>query len=171
MNRHSNRKIILAVAVACFLPSAVPADPAETPPAATASADSASSSPGAALASARAAYQTVWALRESGENAIAVITADQALAAVETSLQGDIDATSRRDLTEIKVRLRGLRDSAQHKVENATFEGGNEADAGVLNSPAMEGIEPQFNEDVYRWIDPFHRDRKSTRLNSSHPSI
>jgi len=155
MNRHSYRMIILAVAVACFLPSAVPADPAETPPAATASADSASSSPGAALASARAAYQTVWALRESGENAIAVITADQALAAVETALQGDIDATSRRDLTEIKVRLRGLRDSAQHKVENATFEGGNEADAGVLNSPAMEGIEPQFNEDVYRWIDFF----------------
>src|SRR5262245_53272350 len=118
MNRHSYRKAILVVAVACFLPSAAPADPAETPPAATVSADSAATSSSAALASARAAYQTVWALRESGENAIAVITADQALAAVESSLRGDIDATTRRDLTEIKARLRGLRDSAQHKVEN-----------------------------------------------------
>jgi len=40
-------------------------------------------------------------------------------------------------------------------VESLSLEGGNEADSGVLNRPAIDGIEPQFNEDVYRWIEFF----------------
>ena len=152
MNRYTIRSIILALAVACFLPAASAADPVETP---AATADTSTASQPTALATARAAYQTVWALRESGEFAIAVITADQALATVESALHGDIDATTRRDLVEIKSRLRGIRDSAQHKVESLSLEGGNEADSGVLNRPAIDGIEPQFNEDVYRWIEFF----------------
>ena len=69
MNRHTIRSIILALAVACFLPAASGADPADTP---AATADTSTASQPTALATARAAYQTVWALRESGEYAIAV---------------------------------------------------------------------------------------------------
>ncbi len=155
MMRHLNRSVFLALAMACFLPSAAPADPGPEDPAACATGDSVTTSPASVLSSARAAYQTAWALRESGESAVAVITANAALASVETALHGDLDATSRRDLVEIKTRLRGLRDSAQHKVDAEKADGGNVADAGVLNRPAIDGIEPQFNEDVYRWIEFF----------------
>jgi len=154
MIRHSIRSFFLALAVACFLPSAAPADPAEVQPASVTD-DTTAASPASVVASARAAYQTAWALRESGENAIAVMTANQALASVDDALKADLDASARRDLIEMKSRLRGLRDSAQHKVESGSFAAGNEPDAGVLNRPAIDGIEPQFNEDVYRWIEFF----------------
>src|SRR5439155_7184271 len=154
MNRHSYQSFILVLAMACLLPAAAPADPAEVQPA-CATDDSTTTSPASVLSSARAAYQTAWALRESGENSIAVITANQALAAVDGALHGDVDATTRRDLVDLKSRLRGLRDSAQHRVDSERSDGGNVADAGVLNRPAGDGIEPQFNEDVYRWIEFF----------------
>ena len=154
MKRHSNRRFLLALSVACLLPSAALADPAEVEPAAV-TADTATASPESIADSARVAYQSAWALRAAGEHAIAVITANQALASIEQAFQSDPDASTRRDLVELKSRLRGLRDAAQHKVESGIFEPGNEADATVLSRPAIDGIEPQFNEDVYRWIDFF----------------
>src|SRR6058998_137401 len=101
MTRHLYRSLFLALAMACFLPSAAPADPAEDP-SACATEDSVTTSPASVLSSARAAYQTAWALRESGESAVAVITANQAMASVEAALRGDLDASTRRDLTELK---------------------------------------------------------------------
>jgi membrane-bound lytic murein transglycosylase D len=154
MTRNPYRTVLKALAIACLLPTAAPADPAVTRPE-PATADTLVPSRASLADSARAAYRTTWALRQAGENAIAVVTANQALASIETALQGDLDATTRRELVEQRSRLRGLRDVAQHKVESGVFEPGNEPDSGVLNQPALEGIEPQFNEDVYRWIDFF----------------
>src|SRR5262245_21415293 len=135
MIRHSIRTVLLALAVACFVPAAVPADPANVEteavtglPTEAVTSDSTKVSPTAIADSARAAYQTAWALREAGEHAIAIITANHALAAIEMALAADPDATTRRDLVELQSRLRGLRDAAQHKVESGVFEPGNEAD-------------------------------------------
>ena len=162
MIRHSIRNTILALAAACFLPAAALAETSNVEtevktelPTEAVTPDSTKVSPAAIADSARAAYQTAWALREAGEHAIAIITANHALAAIELGLEADPDASSRRDLEELKSRLRGLRDAAQHKVESGVFEPGNEADASVLNRPAIDGIEPQFNEDVYRQIEFF----------------
>ena len=154
MNRHSKKSVLLTLLTAVFLPAVAAAQMTEIRLEAL-TADTAMVSPASVADSARVAYQTAWALRESGEHAIAIITANHALAAVEEALTRDVDATTRRELVEIRSRLRGLRDAAQHRVESGVFEPGNEADSGVLNRPAIDGIEPQFNEDVYRWIEFF----------------
>ncbi len=154
MNRQSNPSFLWALAVALFLPSAALADPAPLDLTA-ATGDSAKASPPAAVVSARSAYETAWALREAGDYAIAVSTAEQGLATIDEALSTDLDATTRRDLVELKAKLGGLRDSAQHRLDSGAAAPGNEADAGVLNRPAIDGIEPQFNEDVYRWIEFF----------------
>ena len=158
MTVNAFRTVMVALVIGSFTPLAASAEPIESGAGAVA-ADSAATPTvptAASIAdSARAAYRATWALREAGENAIAVITANHALAMVEEALKGDLDASVRRDLVEQRSRLRGLRDAAQHKVEAGVFEPGNEPDATLLNQPAIEGIEPQFNEDVYRWIDFF----------------
>ena len=161
MHKHPIHIIQLALWAACLLPSAALADPAnvvteaQTGLPTEVTSDSTKVSPAAVADSSRAAYQTAWALRESGEHAIAIITANRGLASIDLALEANPDASTRRDLVELQSKLRGLRDAAQHKVDSGVFEPGNEADAGVLSRPAIDGIEPQFNEDVYRQIEFF----------------
>ena len=154
MNQQSRSILLWALVAACFLPSAALSDPAE-PGVLGATVDSATVSPLSPVAAARSAYETAWALREAGDYAISISTAEQAVASIDEALKTDVDATTRRDLVELKSKLGGLRSSAQHKLDVGAAAPGNEADAGVLNRPAIDGIEPQFNEDVYHWIDFF----------------
>ena len=106
---------------------------------------------------AREAYQTAWSRREAGELAAAAEIADSALSLVDATLASDLDASSRRELTELSAKLTGVRDAARHDLRSPAPPPGadDEPDARVLNAPAIESIEPQFNADVYRYITYF----------------
>jgi membrane-bound lytic murein transglycosylase D len=67
----------------------------------------------------------------------------------------DIDAASRRELVEVRGKLAGLRDVARRDVARA-------ADGDVLKAPAVDGIEPQLNAEVYRYIEYFTGNGRST---------
>jgi membrane-bound lytic murein transglycosylase D len=107
------------------------------------------------LAAARTAYQAAWAQREAGDPAAAVRTAEAALEEIAAVMSGDLDASARRELVDTQSKLTGLRDAARSDVAEATREGGETADAQVLNTPAVGDIEPQLNADVYRYIEYF----------------
>jgi membrane-bound lytic murein transglycosylase D len=128
-------------------------------PAVSAASDTTQSSVASPLAAARAAYQSAWTQRQAGEFQAAVRVLDEALPAIATALEGDLDATTRRDLIEMQGKLTGLRSAAQHDVVDPTTPRGSRAedaaDAQVLNAPALEDIEPQKNADVDKWIEFF----------------
>ncbi|MEK7329473.1 MAG: lytic transglycosylase domain-containing protein, partial [Candidatus Eisenbacteria bacterium] len=107
------------------------------------------------LAAARSAYQAAWAQREAGDPSAAVPTAEGALQDIARALGGDLDASTRRELVDAQAKLTGLRDAARGDVAEAAPGGADAADAQVLNAPAIEDIEPQFNADVYRYIEYF----------------
>jgi membrane-bound lytic murein transglycosylase D len=114
------------------------------------------SSHATALAAARSAYQEAWAQRQAGEFAGAVKTAADGLARLEAELPPEPDPTSHSDVTDLTARLTELRNAAQADLGNAPPpEPGNEADATVLNAPAVDALEPQLNADVYHWIEFF----------------
>jgi membrane-bound lytic murein transglycosylase D len=152
--RFGNLAVSAVLAGVCCLQAAGYADTAAPLPAPTV-ADSASAPAGGPVEAARAAYQAAWALRQSGEFAAAVVASDSALARIDAALARDPDATERRELVDSRARLAALRAASQHEIERGTTEPGNEADSGVLNAPAADAIEPQFNADVYRWIEFF----------------
>ncbi|MGH7741300.1 MAG: LysM peptidoglycan-binding domain-containing protein [Candidatus Eiseniibacteriota bacterium] len=106
---------------------------------------------------ARTAYRAAWAQRQAGDFAGAIATSERALATIETDLSAGPDATERRELVDLKSKLDGLRQSARKDAETASSAAaaGNDADERVLNAPAVEEIQPQFNPDVYRYIDFF----------------
>jgi membrane-bound lytic murein transglycosylase D len=129
------------------------------------------------VTNARAAYQTAWDRREAHDQAGAVKTADAALEAIQKALDGELDATSRRELVDIQSKLAGLRDAARDAKQDGERDLGHEPgrdaarelarepardrdrretpDRGVLNAPAIEDIEPQYNAEVYRYIEYF----------------
>lgn len=117
------------------------------------------------LGAARAAYQTAWDQREAGDHAAAVKTADQALEEITRALDTDLDATTRRELVDVQSKLAGLRDAARGDAGDgaearpapapAPKKPAEPVDAQVLNAPAIEDIEPQFNSEVYRYIEYF----------------
>jgi len=94
----------------------------------------------------------------------ALNVAERALEVVAQALELDPDMATRRDLTELRSRLSGLRDAAEHDRESAARAkaSGNEADDKVLNAPAMENIDIQMNADVIRWVDFFTGAGRST---------
>ena len=104
---------------------------------------------------ARAAYQTAWDQREAGNRAGALRTAEAALATVEPMLAGNLDASTRRELVDIESKLAGLHDTVKDPGGPEKTHGSDVADARVLNAPAVEDIEPQFNTEVYRYIEYF----------------
>jgi membrane-bound lytic murein transglycosylase D len=113
---------------------------------------------------ARAAYQAAWDLRSAGDFPGAMRTCEAALEHVESSLAGDLDASTRRDLTECRSKLTGLRDAVHGAMSAASRDSADAAakrdaadasDPRVLNAPAMEEIQPQLNADVVRWIEFF----------------
>ena len=117
--------------------------------------DSVPASPMGLVSSARAAYQTAWAQREADDRAAAVRTAEAALQDIAAALAGELDATTRRELVDIQSKLAGLRDSAREVAPGRLDRSEDAADSGVLNAPAIEGIEPQYNAEVYRYIEYF----------------
>src|SRR5436190_1309858 len=105
----------------------------------------------------RTAYETAFSQRKAGDAVGAIGTVEAALLQIEVALSLDPDATTRRDLIDLQARLTGLRDAAESDLQapQTRTEPGNEADERVLNAPAVDAIQPQFNADVYKWIDYF----------------
>jgi membrane-bound lytic murein transglycosylase D len=123
-----------------------------------AAADSVSVPGASALTDARKAYQTAWDLRSAGDHAAAVRTAEAALEGIATALNGELDASIRRELVDTQSKLTGLRDAARGDLGGAAREKEDKdetPDAQVLNTPAVGDIEPQLNADVYRYIEYF----------------
>jgi len=108
------------------------------------------------LADLRTDYQKAWKLKHDGRPERALQSAVQALVEIQADLAADPDATERRELVDLQSRFEGLRDVSRHDWEvQPPVEPGNEADERVLNAPAVEELKPQFNADVYRWIEFF----------------
>jgi membrane-bound lytic murein transglycosylase D len=105
----------------------------------------------------RGAYETAYAQRHAGDPMSAIGTAEAALLQIEVALSEDPDANTRRDLVELRSKLNGLRDAAEADLQTPErkVEPGNEPDDRVLNAPAVEGIQPQYNAQVYKWIEFF----------------
>jgi membrane-bound lytic murein transglycosylase D len=113
---------------------------------------------------ARTGYQAAWDLRQGGDFAGAIRACDATLEQVESALEGELDASTRRDLTEYRSKLTGLRNAARGAMTSADRDSVDAAarrevadasDPRVLNAPAMEEIQPQLNADVVRWIEFF----------------
>lgn len=145
---------LAALTAALFISIAIPASGAETPSPATYDSTESSAS---VLSDVQAAYQAAWAQRQSGEFDGAVRSADQGLALIEKAITPDLDATSRRTLVDLRARLSGLRIAAKRDGANQSMAraNGNDADDRVLNTPAAEEITPQFNAEVFRYIEYF----------------
>jgi len=115
------------------------------------------------LAALRETYDHAWKLRQGGDAEAARLASGRALATIGTSLERNPDATVRRELVELQARFEGLRDAAKHDQEQTpAVEPGNEADAKVLSQPAVEQLQPQMNADVYRYIEFFTGNGRST---------
>jgi membrane-bound lytic murein transglycosylase D len=111
----------------------------------------------------RDSYDKAWHLRQDGKSEDAVAVTEAALAAIATELAADPDAGTRRELVDLQGRFSALRDGARKEQQVVpAVEPGNEADEKVLNSPAVEDLQPQFNADVYRWIEFFTGNGRST---------
>src|SRR5947209_17084858 len=64
-----------------------------------------------ALENTRAAYQAAWSSRQSGQFDVAVSICDRALTRLSQMLALDPDMSVRRELTDLKSRIGGLRDA------------------------------------------------------------
>lgn len=130
----------------------------------TSSADSLRSASDDVIASARAAYRAAWAERQAGEYNDAIRIADEAIPRVAAVLTANLEAAVRRDLLDLLGKLTGVRDAAQHDLEHPPGTAGSaqSADRQLLNAPAIEDIDPQLNADVYRWIEFFTGNGRST---------
>ena len=115
------------------------------------------------LANAKVAYEAAWTHRQAGDADMALDVIEPALASVERTLHDtSIDASTRRELADLRSRLDGLRSAARKDVSEQKAAANSPADAPVLNAPAAETIEPQFNADVYRYIEFFTGAGRST---------
>lgn len=143
--RSALRRAFLAACAALLLASVAPyaRAGADTPAAADAAA------PADALTDLRAARKTAWLHRMAGDAALARDVAERALVEVETALAGDPDAATRRELTDLRASLTGLRNAAVHDLERGDGPGEVETENG------MRPIEPQMNPDVLKWVDYF----------------
>src|SRR6185295_524807 len=111
----------------------------------------------AALATARSSYQAAWVQRQAGEYAAAIEAAECGLGALETAETPDLDASNRRDLVELQSKLEGIRAASKRQLEHPpTAENDKPTkDDANLSAPATDDIEPQYNADVYKWIEFF----------------
>jgi len=118
------------------------------------------------VATARSAYQTAWDQREAKNQAGALRTAELALRELSLALNGDLDASTRRELVDVQSKLTGLHDAARadlerpkgdksDKIEKSDKGDKDDQDAAVLDAPAIEDIEPQYNAEVHRYIEYF----------------
>lgn len=133
---------------------AVTAASAAQTPATAARAPSDSLTPEGVEHDAKDAYESAWTQRQVGDFDQAVRIADHALIEIEAILAGDIDASRRRDLQDLRGRLSGLREAAKHDLEKAATSA-DATDPKVLSAPAVENVRLQFNSDVHRYIEFF----------------
>jgi len=117
-----------------------------------------------AVLNARLAYQTAWAQRQAGAFDDAERTLRIGLDEVAAALAGAPDQSTRGELTDLQARLAGLRQAVAHdrQASAEAARTGNVADEKVLNAPAAEELQPQFNADVYRWIEFFTGNGRSS---------
>ncbi|TMQ70661.1 MAG: hypothetical protein E6K80_07785, partial [Candidatus Eisenbacteria bacterium] len=94
---------------------------------------------GAVEQQARAAYESAWTQRESGDLQGAMATTDVALAAIERALATNLDASRRRDLVELKSKITALRDAAHHAFEEKVAAGKDDKDKGEKVDKAEKG--------------------------------
>jgi membrane-bound lytic murein transglycosylase D len=153
--------LLAAAGLICVIHPA-PAEPLPTPSPAVS--DTGLASPLQAIPSVRAAYENAWAQRQAGDFQAALNVAEAALQQATDSLARDPDMTTRRDLTDLRSRLEGLRNAARHDLESAASAkaSGNEPDEKVLNAPASEDLDVQMNGDVARWVEWFTGAGRST---------
>jgi membrane-bound lytic murein transglycosylase D len=111
---------------------------------------------------ARDAYQAAWTQHEAGDAAAAIATCDRALETIQERLAANPDAGLERELTDLRSRLSTLRQQAMDALPSTKAEPGNEADEKVLNAPAVDAIQPQYNPQVYRYIEFFTGAGRST---------
>ena len=155
----TRRRLLLVAAVFCLgvsRPAGAELAAALVTPLPVTAADSATSASMGLVVDSRRAYETAWAQRQAGDQAGAILTAEQALQRIAPALVGGLDAASRRELVDIQSKLSGLRDASRGAVPSAT--GGaadGTVDPGVLDAPAIEAIEPQVNAEVHRYIEYF----------------
>ena len=138
---------------------------AQTTPAPQTSTDSDSTRAWAdALENARAAYQAAWTSRQNAQYDVAVGICERALEHLTQVLESAPDMTTRRELNDLQARIGGLRDAARKDLESAQSAKaqGNELDEKTLNAPATDGIEPQWNGEVERWVEFFTGAGRST---------
>src|SRR5262245_34198372 len=111
----------------------------------------------ASIATARSSYQAAWVQRQAGEYAAAIEAAECGLGALEAAQSPDVDAARRREMVELQSKLEGIRSAAKHQLEHPPTPDNDKPskDDPNLQAPATEDIEPQFNADVYRWIEFF----------------
>ncbi len=139
-----------------------PPAPAGTVPAVLAAADSNTTDPAAVLSRSRVAYDHAWQLRRDGDPAGAVQVLEPALADMRDALKGNPDLTLRQQLNDLQARMAGLRDEARHDLSGGTRAEADSADAAQLDQPAIDDIQPQMNADVYRYIEFFTGNGRST---------
>jgi membrane-bound lytic murein transglycosylase D len=114
---------------------------------------------------ARAAYETAWQQRASGDPAAALRTVESALTALQNDLAAGPDATTRMELVDLQSRLSALHDASTKDLADVKVEPGNEADEKVLNAQAIDALgalEPQDHRLVTKWIDFFMGAGRST---------
>lgn len=161
MANRSLRLVVVLSALALTRPAIADLTAPLVAPLPVAVADSMSGEAGGVLVASRAAYEKAWAEREAGKLTAAVKTADDAIRQIAPLLSGGVDATTRRELVDIHSKLGGLRDAAQEAIlsigsdKAARKEAKETSDPVVLNTPAIEAIEPQFNAEVHRYIEYF----------------
>jgi len=143
----------LAISEATIAPAPDPGSQGAAPPDSLAAGQTLASP----VVNARIAYQAAWAQRQAGDFNGAISTSQRALAGVADAVASGPDATERMDLVDLRSKLTGLATAARRDSISASNAraAGNDADEKVLNAPAKDEIQPQFNSEVYRYIDFF----------------
>jgi membrane-bound lytic murein transglycosylase D len=149
-----------------FLSSSVSITHGQSAPTAllAAPADTGTTFGNSSVIAAREAYQAAWTQRQAGDAATALSVLDPAMAEVDKVLQGSPDASVRRELADLRSRMDGLRSAIRGDLEpkKEPARAGAPDDRPVLDAPALEDIEPQLNADVYRYIEFFTGNGRST---------
>ncbi len=112
-----------------------------------------------ALELAAADYQAAWKLRQTGPLDEAEERCQSALSRIEAAIVTHPPLSERLDLVALRGRVQRLiGDVRKDRLEVAR----NEPDDQLLNAPATEPIEPQWNAQVAKWVDFFCGAGRST---------
>ena len=152
---------LMAAAVLLLLTSPVSVRAAEL--ASAIAADSVHAASVSPLDAARTALGKASEQRKS-DPAAAEQTIEAALVDLDAALKAGGDPGTAHDLTEVRGKLSALQDEIRKSIQTVgtPTEAGNEADDKVLTQPAIDAIQPQFNDQVYKYIDFFSGAGRST---------